>query len=247
MTAGPHRAPVRLEFAQPLRFFLRARERATGEVASPWDGTSTLGHHVQSAGVPLTEVGRLSTDTGAVGPGEQPPPGARVHVEPVARPQRLPEGERFVLDVPLGALARRLRLLGVDTGYRNDAPDDALLAEADESDAFLLTRDRGLLRRRALRHGAYVRGSRPDDQLADVLDRFAPTLAPWTRCPVCNGVLAPVEKAEVASLLPAGTRRTYDVFARCSSCARVYWRGAHAARLDAIVAAATEGDGPPSG
>ena len=68
----------------------------------------------------------------------------------------------------------------------------------------LLTRDRGLLRRRALWLGAYVRGARPDDQFRDVLDRFRPPLAPWTRCPACDGPLSPVAKAAVAwCCLPA--------------------------------------------
>jgi uncharacterized protein with PIN domain len=146
---------------------------------------------------------------------------------------------RFVLDVHLGALARRMRLLGLDTGYANDLDDDELLARADAGRAVLLTQDRGLLGRRALWRGAYVRGARPDAQLADVLDRFAPPLAPWTRCTACNAPLAPVAKADVAHLLRPGTRRTYDTFTRCPACGRVYWRGAHSRRLEAIVAVAT--------
>jgi hypothetical protein len=47
----------------------------------------------------------------------------------------------------------------------------------------LLTKDRGILRRRAVTSGGHVRGQHVDVQLADVLDRFAPPLVPWTRCP----------------------------------------------------------------
>jgi uncharacterized protein with PIN domain len=83
-----------------------------------------------------------------------------------------------------------------------------------------------------------VRGSRPDDQLRDVLDRFDPQLEPWSRCPACNGVLVPVAKRDVAHLLEPGTRRSYTEFSRCPVCGRLYWRGAHAERLDAIVAGA---------
>jgi uncharacterized protein with PIN domain len=92
--------------------------------------------------------------------------------------------------------------------------------------------------RRTVRTGAHVRGSRPDDQLADVLGRFAPPLAPWTRCTSCNGKLDPVPFDEVAHRLEPGTRRRYRDFARCRSCRRVYWHGAHSRRLDPIVAAA---------
>ena len=102
----------------------------------------------------------------------------------------------------------------------------------------MLTQDRGLLRRRALPAGAYVRGSRVDDQLLDVLDRFDPPLVPWSRCLTCNGVLEPVRKQQVAHLLEHGTRRSYDRFSRCPACGRIYWRGAHARRLETIVARA---------
>jgi uncharacterized protein with PIN domain len=86
--------------------------------------------------------------------------------------------------------------------------------------------------------GVHVRGSRPDDQLADVLDRFAPPLPAWTRGTACNGGLDPVPLDEVAHRLESGTRRRYRDFARCRSCGRVYWHGAHGRRLDAIVTAA---------
>jgi uncharacterized protein with PIN domain len=83
-----------------------------------------------------------------------------------------------------------------------------------------------------------VRGERADEQLADVLERFAPPLAPWTRCSACNGPLSPVSKADVEQLLPGGTRRTYQAFSRCGTCGRIYWRGAHSKRLVPIVESA---------
>jgi uncharacterized protein len=42
----------------------------------------------------------------------------------------------------------------------------------------------------------------------------------------------------VEDSLQPGTRRTYQEFARCPDCGRVYWRGAHNPRLQRIVAAA---------
>jgi len=166
----------------------------------------------------------------------------------VRRPQPLPS-PRFLLDVHLGTLARRLRLLGVDTAYGNDLDDDTLIAWANSERRVLLTQDRGLLRRRKLWHGAYVRGARPDEQLADVLDRFALPLAPWTRCTACNGQLSPVDKADVEQLLPPGTRCTYDSFTRCATCGRIYWRGAHSKRLEPIVESAIRANaaGHPTG
>ena len=201
------------------------------------DGTSSLGHVVESLGVPLPEVGRLAVNGRPVPPGYRPGGGDLIDVGAVDRPQPLPSA-RFLLDVHLGTLARRLRLVGVDTAWANDLDDDTLIEQANTGQRVLLTKDRGLLRRRKLWLGAYVRGDRPDEQLADVLERFAPPLAPWTRCTACNGRLSPVSKADVEQLLPGGTRRTYQTFSRCGTCGRIYWRGAHSRRLEPIVESA---------
>jgi uncharacterized protein len=230
------RPAAEVRFAAELRLFLKPRHRA-GTVRVACDGVSTLGHVVQSLGVPLTEAGRLMVNGVPVTPGYRPGGGDVAEVGAVTRPQLVPVA-RFVLDVHLGALARRLRLTGVDTAYATNLDDDALIEQANTQRRVLLTQDRGLLRRRTLWLGAYVYGARPDAQLADVLGRFAPPLAPWTRCPACNGVLRPVPKAEVEPVLLPGTRRTYQAFSRCQSCERVYWRGAHAQRLEALIASA---------
>jgi len=222
--------------ADALRFLLPVRHRH-GDVVVPVDGVSSLGHVVESLGIPRTEIGELRVGGRPVLPNTRPCDGDLVDVLPVSRPQRLAD-PRFVLDVHLGALARRMRLLGLDVAYRNDAADVELVEQAAAERRVVLTQDRGLLRRRALTAGAYVRGHRPDDQLADVLDRFDPPLAPWSRCLVCNGRLEPVSKQEVQHLLEPGTRRTYGEFSRCRTCGRPYWRGAHAERLDSVVARA---------
>lgn len=228
---------ARVHVASSLRFLLPVRHR-DGVVVVPVDGTSSLGHVVEALGVPRTEVGDLRVNglparaSAPLRDGDVVDVLARSRPQPIAHP-------RFVLDVHLGALARRMRLLGLDVAYRNDATDDDLVAQAARERRVLLTQDRGLLRRRALVAGGYVRGSRPDHQLADVLDRFAPALRPWSRCPACNGALEQVEKRQVEHLLLEGTRRSYTQFSRCRACGRLYWRGAHRQRLEAIVATAT--------
>jgi uncharacterized protein len=230
-------ADVRL--APELALFLRPGRRAGSGGRVRCDGVSSLGHVVQSLGVPLTEVGALVVNGVPELPRYRPRAGDVVQVLPVSRPQPV-DRPRFLLDVHLGTLARRLRLVGVDTAYDRDADDDELIERANAARRVLLTQDRGLLQRRSLWLGAYVRGARPDEQLADVLGRFTPPLAPWTRCTACNGLLVPAAKADVAELLKPGTRRTYDSFARCRDCGRVYWRGAHGRRLQATIDAALE-------
>jgi uncharacterized protein len=227
---------LEVSVAPELRFFLAPRHRGA-RVRVQADGVSSLGHVVESLGIPLPEVGALRVNGRAADPGYRPAVGDRAEVSAVARPQPLPS-ERFILDVHLGTLARRMRLIGIDTAYGNDLDDDTLIELANAGHRVLLTQDRGLLRRRRLWLGAYVRGAHPDEQLRDVLGRFAPPLAPWTRCPACNGLVEPADKADIQHLLRPGTRRTYEAFSRCTDCGRVYWRGAHGGRLEAVVDAA---------
>ncbi|MEU8987428.1 Mut7-C RNAse domain-containing protein [Streptomyces sp. NPDC048558] len=228
---------IHVEFAPGLRLFLPNGRRQDGAAQVTADGVSTLGHVVESLGVPLTEVGPLVVDGHEAPVSHIPTAGQSVSVRPVERPQRVPGAPlRFLLDVHLGTLARRMRLLGVDTAYEStDIGDPALAALSAAEQRVMLSRDRGLLRRRELWAGAYVYSTRPEDQLRDILDRFRPELRPWTRCTACNGLLKEATKEEVADQLEGGTQRSYDVFAQCTACKRAYWKGAHHEQLVAIV------------
>ncbi|MEO3978568.1 Mut7-C RNAse domain-containing protein [Streptomyces sp. CAU 1734] len=237
---------IHLSVAPELRLFIPSKRRA-GSTTLVTDGVSTLGHVIESLGVPLTEAGRLTVDGAPVTTAHIPREGETVEVYGVERPQRVPGAPlRFLLDVHLGTLARRLRLLGVDAAYESeDIGDPALAALSAKERRVMLSRDRGLLRRREIWAGAYVYSDQPDDQLRDVLARFAPELAPWTRCTACNGPLRDADKDTVRDQLEHGTERNYDVFAQCAACGRAYWRGAHHARLEAIVDGAVREFGGP--
>src|SRR5699024_4914139 len=79
-------------------------------------------------GAPLTHVGRLYADHPPVSPQHRPAPGQDIQVFTPDLPQATPtDPPRFLLDVHLGTLARRLRLLGLDTIYDNDRDDLSLL------------------------------------------------------------------------------------------------------------------------
>jgi uncharacterized protein with PIN domain len=221
-----------------LHIFVGPAQRAAAATVR-CDGVSTLGHVVESLGVPLTEVGALRANGDEIAPGYVPIAGDHIEIDAIPLPQPPPhvdEPPRFLLDIHLGTLARRMRLLGLDTAYETpDIGDAALAARSAAEGRIMLSRDRGLLHRRELFAGAYIYSHRPAQQLDEVLTRFAPTLAPWTRCTACNGVLREVAKEDVSGRLPDGTQRSYETFAECSECGQAYWRGAHAGHLDAIV------------
>ena len=194
---------IHLEVAPELALFV-PHGRRSGATPVTTDGVSTLGHVVESLGVPLPEAGALVVNGREVPTSYVPVAGDQVEVRPVARPQRVPGAPlRFLLDVHLGTLARRLRLLGVDTAYEStDLGDPALAALSAAERRVMLSRDRGLLRRRELWAGAYVYSTRPEEQLQDILDRFRPELRPWTRC-TCLLYTSPSPRDGLLSRMPS--------------------------------------------
>jgi uncharacterized protein with PIN domain len=238
-----------------LRFYaelceLLPRRHRSGRISHPYIPTQSVKDLIESYGVPHTEVEVVLVDGRSVGWDHRPRAGQRVSVYPVfeafdvrpllrLRPEPLRE-TRFVLDGHLGTLARRLRLLGFDSLYTDEADDDELVQVSLRDRRILLTRDRFLLRRRVVTHGYLLRSDVPSEQVQEVVRRFqlGASIRPYTRCPACNGQLRPVEKAAIAHRLPPGTRRSYDDFRTCPDCGRDYWRGAHHARLVRLVAAA---------
>ncbi|GAB4537628.1 MAG: Mut7-C RNAse domain-containing protein [Pleurocapsa sp.] len=144
---------------------------------------------------------------------------------------------RFVLDVHLGKLATYLRLLGFDTWYHYDCDDAKLAAISDKEQRILLTRDIGLLKRRIVTYGYWVRAIDPIQQSREVLQRFAlgSKIQPFRRCLRCNGELVSVELEEVSDRLPPKTRECYDEFFLCQKCQQVYWKGSHYSDLQQLV------------
>lgn len=215
------------------------------EVDVPFGQPRSVKDLVESIGIPHVEVGLLLVDGEQVGfdhlltGGERvaafPPfhelaPDANLWPEPL-------EPRRFVLDVHLGTLARRLRLLGFDSWYRTDADDDELARLAQTEARILLSRDRQLLMRRTLVHGYHPRSDDPEQQLMEVVRRYGlvERQAPLTRCIPCNGLLVEVPLADVVDEVPERTRHAFDSFARCRSCGQVYWPGAHGDGIDAVL------------
>lgn len=202
---------------------------------------------IEAAGIPHTEVDLILLDGRSVEFDERPKSGDRIAVYPVfeafdigpttrVRPTPLRD-PRFVVDVNLGKLVRLLWLLGLDARWDGDVADEKLAEIAQAEHRIVLTRDRGLLKRRNVTHGLFVRSDLPFEQAIEVLRRLdlAGRLAPFSRCLRCGGTLATVSKAEVLDQLEPRTRQYYDDFRRCETCGQVYWRGTHHARLAELV------------
>jgi hypothetical protein len=75
-------------------------------------------------------------------------------------------------------------MLGFDTLYEADSDDDALARISSEQGRILLTRDRGLLKRRMVQYGRCLRTTDPLAQVIEVANEFdlAPRVRAFTRC-----------------------------------------------------------------
>ncbi len=229
-----------------LNDFLGPESRGV-TVRRPFQPHQTVKDVLEAMGVPHTEIDLILVNGDPHDFAHRPAAGDRIAAYPMfealdiasttrLRPEAL-QAPRFVVDVNLGRLARQLRLLGFDVWWSSDA-DDATLSEISlKQQRILLTRDRGLLKRRAITHGLFVRSQQPEEQTLEVIRRLdlREWLAPLTRCLRCGGELVTVAKDEVIDRLEPLTRRYYDEFSRCADCGRIYWAGSHHAKLVALV------------
>ena len=232
----------------PLNDFLPARQRQSTSIRT-LQGRTTVKDLIESLGVPHPEIDLIIVNGSSVPFDYIVEPGDRIAVFPrfvtidistVAGVRPSPPAViRFVVDVHLGKLAKRLRLLGLDAAYRTGAHDDELADMARREERILLTRDQQLLKRRVVDYGFFVRSTRPHDQLVEVLRRFGPlALDPFSRCIRCNTELREVSKDVVDAALQPQTRAHYDQFHACAGCSRIYWKGSHWKRLTQAIDAA---------
>jgi uncharacterized protein with PIN domain len=221
---------ITLVFHGRLQDFLHGHPDA-GMVVFTFTQKTALKHAVEVLGVPHPEIGLIELDHQTITLEYAVQDGNTIHIhpfEPVAD-QYGETGPWFVLDNHLGKLADYLRLLGFDVIYARDWPDEQIADYAHEQQRILLTRDRGLLKRKIVSHGYCVRADDPGDQLAEVvalyhLDQY---VTPFQRCPLCNGKLIQVAKDQIVDQLLPLTRKYYDEFTQCQNCGKIYWKGSH--------------------
>ena len=148
---------------------------------------------------------------------------------------------RFIVDVNVGRLARRLRMLGYDTLFINGADDDELIRIALEEKRILLTRDTGMMQRRVVTIGkaqaVFVESDHVRAQLRQVVQALGlgPEFDSFSLCIECNEPLIPRVKEEVQTLIPPYVFSTQEQFMQCPECERIYWRGTHWDRMMAEI------------
>lgn len=225
-------------FYEELNDFL-APDRRKREFTVPCARAATTKHMIEALGVPHTEVELILVNGESADFNRILRDGDRVAVyprfeamdiTPLLRVREYPLREpRFVADAHLGGLAHMLRMLGFDTLYDNHFHDDDIVAINEQDGRIVLTRDRELLKRRAITHGCFVHALKSEQQLREIVERLdlARSAKPFTLCLHCNAPLRPVDKASVYDRLPPRVQQNYERFSTCDQCGRVFWEGSH--------------------
>lgn len=144
---------------------------------------------------------------------------------------------KFIVDNNVGRLARALRVLGYDTLFINPIGDGELVDIARREGRIILTKDTGILKRRAITSGEVatlrVEGDDWRQQLAQVVRELGLETEPrYTRCLECNTTLVPRSREEARAHVPLYVHRTHTSFLACPSCGRHYWQGTHWRRIN---------------
>lgn len=202
---------------------------------------------IEGCGVPHTEVDLILVKNEPVDFSYKVTGEEQISVYPffnsldISRSERLqvskPDKLWFVVDVNLGKLAKHLRLAGFNTAYSNDTRDYDLIRQMQEENRILLTRNRKLLMRNAVKIGFLPRSDDPTEQLEEVFKRFDlfDEIQPYSRCVNCNGLLETVSKESVMDQLEPLTKKYFEEFSQCPECGQVYWKGSHRNRLDSTL------------
>jgi uncharacterized protein len=219
---------IHCRFNGELKDLLRCDQDKHG-IRCTFEGNPSIKHIIEAHGIPHTEVGKILANARQVDFTYKVQNNDTLDVFPIDSLESQNKYPKFLLDCHLGKLAVYLRLVGFDADYRNDYDDDGLARIVLEEDKILLSRDRGLLMRKAIRQGYYVRNLDPKKQLLEILERYQlyGVIKPFKRCLRCNNELQLIDKDTIIDRLQPLTQQYYDIFSICPKCDRIYWQGSH--------------------
>jgi uncharacterized protein with PIN domain len=136
----------------------------------------------------------------------------------------------FICDDMLAKLARWLRILGFDTAFELNIPDQDLIDRSLRERRALLTQDKHLLMSYCLPSVCLLPQMPYIDQLKFVISRYdlyRTEFKLFSRCLICNNSLFSINKENIAPKIPFKVFDQCRDFYYCSNCDKIYWNGTH--------------------
>ena len=229
---------ITIRFYEELNDFL-PKEQRKKDFEYHFSGNPSIKDAIEAIGVPHPEIDLILVNGISVDFQYNIQPSDRVSVYPVfelldispinhLRPEPL-RNPKFILDVNLGKLAAKLRMIGFNSLYQNTYSDEEIINIASKETRIILTRDQGLLKNKNVTRGYWVRNTSPKKQCEEIIQKFDlySKLKPFTICMACNGDIKTIEKKTVIDLIPERVKSYFEKFYQCEGCKRIYWKGSH--------------------
>ena len=228
---------ARFHFDEKLHWLLPRDKRGDG-FDYAFNGPQSIKHLIESVGIPHTEIGETRANGDVVSLDYLVHDGDQIEVRAVALMDESIVEPRFVLDGHLGRLASHLRILGMDSLYRNDYDDKELAQIAVDENRILLTRDRRLLMHKNIKSGYLLKSLDSEEQFREVVRRYGlkKWIKPFQRCIRCNHLLESTRKEDVLDRLEPLTKLYFEEFRICPACKQIYWKGSHFERMQKMIA-----------
>ena len=128
-------------------------------------------------------------------------------------------------------------MMGFDSVFFNGEDDSAMVKQALAEGRVILTRDTGVMRRRAVTSGrvkaVLIESEEPERQMRQLLAAYdlKGQSRPFALCLECNAPLESRGREDMAGRVPPYVYRTQTQYMECPQCHRIYWRGTHWAAM----------------
>lgn len=237
---------IQIRFYEELNDFL-PKEKRKKRIEHQYIGRTSVKDLIESLGVTHTEVDLILVNGKSVRFEYLINDGDDISVYPVfesldisdvqhlrPKPLRKP---KFICDVHLGKLAMYLRMMGFDVYYKNDLLDEEIVRISSKERRAILTKDRGILKRNEVTHGYFVRNTKVEKQVKEVIKRFDlwKAIKEFTRCLECNTELIKIAKQKIVGNIPLKVNQSQEEFFKCPGCEKLYWKGTHHQKMLSFV------------
>lgn len=137
---------------------------------------------------------------------------------------------KFICDRMLGKLAKKLRMLGIDTAYLNKIDEDSIITSAIKENRLILTRRANFPVPDKRFSMLFIKDNDPKGQIRQVISSFKihrDSVKPFSRCICCNTLLKPLKKELAEGRVADYVFNTSEDFSECTACKKIYWHGTH--------------------